>query len=145
MTAFPSIQELTELVNGFKEPFRLVWSSKSGEWKPSGDLIIMDASYNPPSRAHQDLAETALKQYGSSPSTELLLLFATVNATKAAAAKPLVPQRLAMMHQMAQDIAQESSTPISIALTSEPLFPRKAHIIHQSLPACRLKFIIGWE
>jgi nicotinamide-nucleotide adenylyltransferase len=138
---FPSLSELSETLKGVSAPFHVVWTSTGSRWQPRGDVIVLDSSFNPPSKAHQNLAVSALKQFGAS---DLLLLFATKNADKALGETPSVAHKLAMMHRMALDVQSEVARPVAIALVNEPYFAPKAAAIRKQVD-CPLKFIIGWE
>ncbi|KAF2721449.1 Nucleotidylyl transferase [Polychaeton citri CBS 116435] len=102
-------------------------------------LIILDSSFNPPSIAHQTLAESALKKSNSDRFTgpiRLLLLFSTMNADKAPSAASF-DQRLAMMTIFAEDILEnmkdDSSNypivPIDIGVTTAPYYTDKSTAI----------------
>lgn len=73
------------------------------------NLVILDSSFNPPTKAHLSLCLNALKSYkeeGGNESKEtlrLLLLFSTMNADKAPSAASFA-QRLALMTIFATDI-----------------------------------------
>lgn len=112
-------------------------------------LIVLDSSFNPPTRAHLRMATSALETTSSHPSgSRLLLLLAINNADKAP--KPAAfEHRLAMMWAFAADVqsamqkspqCQSSSPPahektetsiptIDIALSTEPYFHDKSGAI----------------
>ncbi|PNS13989.1 hypothetical protein CAC42_6502 [Sphaceloma murrayae] len=101
-------------------------------------LLILDSSFNPPSRAHLHLAASALAKssLASHPSPHrLLLLFSTHNADKAPSAASF-DQRLALMILFAQDLHSHlSSSPdhdaphIDIGLTAAPYYTDKSTAI----------------
>ncbi|TLD30479.1 hypothetical protein PspLS_02675 [Pyricularia sp. CBS 133598] len=71
-------------------------------------IIVMDASFNPPTSAHMQMATSAIRSAGDRQHTRLLLLLAVNNADKAP--KPAsFEQRLAMMNALAQDVYEELS------------------------------------
>lgn len=71
-------------------------------------IIVMDASFNPPTSAHMQMATSAIRSAGDRRNTRLLLLLAVSNADKAP--KPAsFEQRLAMMNALAQDVYEEIS------------------------------------
>ncbi|ERS97495.1 cytidylyltransferase [Sporothrix schenckii 1099-18] len=104
-------------------------------------LVILDSSFNPPTRAHMKLATSALLDCLCAPphqllSTRLLLLLSVNNADKAP--KPAsFAQRLVLMLALARDthaeLAQHKNDrldiPIDIGLTSEPYFHHKSNAI----------------
>ncbi|UKZ56179.1 hypothetical protein TrVGV298_010008 [Trichoderma virens] len=70
-------------------------------------LVVLDSSFNPPTRAHAEMARSALKWASSSSSssegTRLMLLLAVNNADKAP--KPAsFPVRLGMMEGFGRDL-----------------------------------------
>ncbi|KAL9084192.1 MAG: hypothetical protein Q9165_008178 [Trypethelium subeluteriae] len=81
-------------------------------------LFILDSSFNPPSRAHLELATSIFKEAeeqhgGQSKYTRpwrLLLLFSTHNADKAPSAATF-EQRLALMYIFAEDIIESLRDP----------------------------------
>jgi len=79
--------------------FQVVYScppSSPVSSSPVSTLYVLDSSFNPPSRAHMQLARSALEEDGGEGSKRLLLLLATVNADKKP--KPAVfEDRLVMM------------------------------------------------
>lgn len=114
-------------------------SSKTTLTSPK-TLLILDSSYNPPSRAHLSLAKSALhesstRQYKAP--FRLLLLFSTHNADKAPSAASF-PERLALMTVFAEDLLQnlEAESPntrdqytiphIDIGVTTAPYYTDKS-------------------
>ncbi|KZF25779.1 hypothetical protein L228DRAFT_259155 [Xylona heveae TC161] len=80
-------------------------------WPTPHTLYILDSSFNPPTRAHRQLALSALRddERGQEPK-RLLLLLATQNADKAP--KPAQFQdRLVMMTLFAQDLLRSLTPP----------------------------------
>ncbi|KAL8861227.1 MAG: hypothetical protein Q9178_002443 [Gyalolechia marmorata] len=115
---------------------------------PLKTLHVLDASFNPPTRAHLRIALSALKSTKNvSKPQRLLLLLATQNADKAP--KPAAfEHRLAMMTILAQDILDqyssshpqpattdqkdEESLSVDIGITKHPYFHDKAISIELS-------------
>jgi len=103
-------------------------------------LLILDSSYNPPSRAHLALASSAVASLSSS-SSRLLLLFSTHNADKAPSPASFT-HRLAMMILFAEDLQahlyQRDSTsvriPVDIGLTTAPYYTDKSTAIATEEP-----------
>ncbi|RDW60784.1 hypothetical protein BP6252_12167 [Coleophoma cylindrospora] len=127
-------------------------------------LYILDSSFNPPTLAHQHIAQSALSSHASNNASaensqaRLLLLLATQNADKAP--KPAsFPQRLTMMTLFAHTLLQPPpSIPntkpappdlgIDIAVTSEPYFHLKSAAISSSSsysPACSQVHLTGYD
>jgi len=103
-------------------------------------LLILDSSYNPPSRAHLALASSAVASLSSS-SSRLLLLFSTHNADKAPSPASFT-HRLAMMILFAEDLQahlyQRNSTyaqvAVDIGLTTAPYYADKSAAIATEEP-----------
>ncbi|TLS30989.1 hypothetical protein PpBr36_03060 [Pyricularia pennisetigena] len=69
-------------------------------------VVVLDASFNPPTRAHMQMATSAIRSTEDMRHTRLVLLLAVNNADKAP--KPAsFEQRLAMMNALAQDVYEE--------------------------------------
>ncbi|KAI0014941.1 Nucleotidylyl transferase [Xylariomycetidae sp. FL0641] len=108
---------------------------------PPRRLYILDSSFNPPTRAHRRMAQSALRSSTSSdPAPRLLLLLAIQNADKAPQPAAF-PERLAMMWLLAQDLLSSSSsssdgstpTPtVDIAVTTDPYFAGKSAAVAES-------------
>lgn len=109
--------------------------------EPPQTLFILDSSFNPPSIAHQTLAQSALKKSACkdfAPPYRLLLLFATMNADKAPSAASF-DQRLAMMTIFAGDLLESLSNesseypvvPVDIGVTTVPYYTDKSAAIEK--------------
>ncbi|EHK16046.1 uncharacterized protein TRIVIDRAFT_25247, partial [Trichoderma virens Gv29-8] len=104
-------------------------------------LVVLDSSFNPPTRAHAEMARSALKWASSSSSssegTRLMLLLAVNNADKAP--KPAsFPVRLGMMEGFGRDLLGSLELEggvrpeIDLAVTKMPYFNDKARVIGES-------------
>ena len=102
-------------------------------------LFILDSSFNPPTIAHKSIAQSALRKTASDAFPEphrLLLLFATLNADKAAAPASS-EQRLTLMSIFATDLIESlnasqdefSVVPIDIGVTTDPYYTDKSAAI----------------
>jgi nicotinamide-nucleotide adenylyltransferase len=102
-------------------------------------LFILDSSFNPPTIAHKSIAQSALRKTESDafPTPHrLLLLFATLNADKAAAPASS-EQRLTLMSVFATDLIESlnashdeySAVPIDIGVTTDPYYTDKSAAI----------------
>ena len=115
------------------------------EPNPSSDsesprtLFILDSSFNPPSIAHKSIAQSALRKSSDdslSRPHRLLLLFATMNADKAASPASF-DQRLTMMSIFAADLVESlkanieeySVVPVDIGVTTVPYYHDKTAAI----------------
>lgn len=103
--------------------------------QPVKTLYVLDASFNPPTRAHSRMALSALKEdTGESPKS-LLLLLATQNADKSN--KPAsLEHRLVMMTLLAQELHEELSKQgdglvLHVGMAKAPYFHDKAKSIEE--------------
>ncbi|KZZ98302.1 cytidylyltransferase [Moelleriella libera RCEF 2490] len=94
-------------------------------------LIVLDSSFNPPTRAHAQMASSALRDAGNDDddNTRLLLLLAVNNADKQAA-PAAYPTRLGMMAAFARDL--RSTHDVDLGVTTMPFFHDKARSIVES-------------
>ncbi|KAM0255033.1 hypothetical protein ACHAQJ_006181 [Trichoderma viride] len=123
---------------GSKEPASRPSSSRLQK------LVVLDSSFNPPTRAHAEMAKSALKWASSSSSeggaapARLMLLLAVNNADKAP--KPAsFPARLGMMegfgHELLGSLEGDNvngKPEIDLAVTKMPYFHDKARAIAES-------------
>ncbi|WPH02193.1 Hypothetical protein R9X50_00504800 [Acrodontium crateriforme] len=150
MTSKALLTRMTSALAAFQSStskFSIVSSiNGSTSSSPPRTLYILDSSFNPPSIAHYTLAHSALKAALKDDSIakpiRLLLLFATLNADKAAQPAS-TPHRLAMMVQLAEDLAKSlnssahaqqlnNNISIDVALTTEPYYTNKSTAIAAS-------------
>ncbi|WFD26258.1 nicotinamide-nucleotide adenylyltransferase [Malassezia nana] len=131
--------------------FRMVYASQN-TWpvlpasSERAHIAVLDASFNPPTRAHAGLAHL----HPSSPARQFdahLLLFSVRNADKGRGrpgdATPL--QRLQMMLLLAQHLEQ-SHMQVAVALVDEPLVFAKSTLLHKHLSTTaplRLHWLMG--
>ncbi|OAX85298.1 hypothetical protein ACJ72_00328 [Emergomyces africanus] len=117
------------------------------EARPPAKLYVLDSSFNPPTRAHLNIAKSALLQHEDTSSVRLLLLLATQNADKPSKPVPF-EDRLIMMRIFADDIqaavsqarlrnhdtqgSQQGAPTIDIGVTKLPYFMDKAAAISTS-------------
>lgn len=100
-------------------------------------LVILDASYNPPSRAHAALALSALSRT-KLDSARLLLLLGTRNADKHAPVPASYVQRLVMLSLFSLDLQTAMKernmrlVPVDIGVASQPYHADKSAAIEQS-------------
>lgn len=113
-------------------------------------ITVLDASFNPPHRAHIDLALLA------SPSTTILLLHSTKNADKVpSSSDPSQEQRLQMMLLTAKHLAKQGCN-VAVARCFPPTFCEKSRLLQWELreklkglaqdpvPGFKLCFPQGW-
>ncbi|KAF4551824.1 Hypothetical protein D9617_12g037140 [Elsinoe fawcettii] len=140
-TLLPELSAALKSFQSSTSKFRVVRSvacSSPNSKKSPKTLLILDSSFNPPSRAHLTLAKSALhkdvlKHYEGP--YRFLLLFSTNNADKAPSAASF-DQRLALMTVFAQDLIngvqgkdQYETTDVDIGLTTAPYYTDKSAAI----------------
>jgi nicotinamide-nucleotide adenylyltransferase len=111
-------------------------ASPSCSTRQAKQIVVMDSSFNPPTRAHRALVVSALGE--PQCNNHLVLLLAVKNADKAPVPAPF-PYRLLMMEMFAQNLlgtlATESSqrraglSGIDVAVTTLPYFHEKGQAI----------------
>ncbi|ORX63155.1 Nucleotidylyl transferase [Hesseltinella vesiculosa] len=113
-------------------------------------LLVLDASFNPPTKAHYGLLLEAWRQHGHNYDAGLLL-FSINNADKQLNGAS-VSQRLCMMELLAnqwrldQRQANHPTFPILVGLTTKARFIDKIEAIHQHAPWVRdMAFIVGMD
>ena len=111
------------------------------------NLLVLDSSFNPPTRAHLRMAVSAARDpryHSPSPpdgeggGVRVLLLLATSNADKAP--RPAAfPHRLAMMYGFARDLTESLSGSgsgggivVDIGVTTQPYFHSKSAAVAES-------------
>lgn len=142
----PSFCSALESFASSSSSFQVLRSIPSIVSNPPKTLYVLDSSFNPPTRAHLRIAETAIlhdEKAKVEPMKRLLLLLATENADKAP--KPAsYEQRLTMMAIFAEDLVhsvqeQVSDKPkgfdtliVEVGVIKSPLYLDKASVLDQS-------------
>lgn len=138
----PHLESSLKQFQSSNSAFRIVKTVNPSNTPPPSPrtLLILDSSFNPPSKAHLALARSALHPafISNLPSPHrFLLLFSTHNADKAPSAASF-PQRLALMTLFAEDLLQDLRTQeqqtytiptIDIGLTNAPYYTDKSAAI----------------
>jgi nicotinic acid mononucleotide adenylyltransferase len=116
---------------------RIFSRSENGIGDTPGKLGILDASFNPPTRAHEALAADARKALGLD---EVLLMLSRANVDKAITGASL-GQRLEMMLRWA-----DSADAMSVGGCSHARFVDKAFALRPHYPPeTDLTFILGFD
>ena len=116
--------------------FRTVQAAKASPCNQTKSLYVLDASFNPPSKAHFRLASSAYLQDRGQPPKRLLMLYATQNAEKKSTiAGP--EDRMVMMSlfasELLRDLAKHSDdVAIDVGITKLPYYHDKAISIDES-------------
>ncbi|RCH96052.1 hypothetical protein CU098_011241, partial [Rhizopus stolonifer] len=105
----------------------------------SGRLLILDSSFNPPTRAHASLIETTVSQYPPGFFDAILLLLSTNNVDKSMTGAS-VNQRIEMMQLMAS-----KDRTMTVGITCHGKFVDKQKAIHSRYPRLELYFILGYD
>lgn len=92
------------------------------------DLVILDSSFNPPTRAHAEMARTALGGV-KGDAKRLVLLLAVNNADKAAQPASF-EVRLGMMEGFGREF--EGEVEVDVAVTTVPFFHEKSRAVRES-------------
>jgi nicotinic acid mononucleotide adenylyltransferase len=117
-----------ELTYGVAEPLGLT------------SVAVLDASFNPPTRAHLHMLDAAVERLGLS---RTMLLLAKQNADKPVVGATL-PQRLQMMTKIA--VEREPAGTMVCGATAHPLFVDKAAALHALCGAgARIVLLVGFD
>lgn len=120
--------------------FFTTFIDKEESWKATSRLLVLDSSFNPPTKAHAKLLQTALDSKPPNYFDGSLLLFSTNNADKQLTGASVL-QRAQMMELMAG-----SFDTIAVGLTPHGKFIDKAESIQSWFKhPVQLEFILGYD
>lgn len=108
------------------------------EKREESAVCVLDASFNPPTKAHAMLAAAARDAYENAT---IILMLGVANADKPALSPQEVETRLAMMRLLAAEIG----APTRIALVVHSFFIDKARSLASVLPKVRRIFVMGFD
>ena len=110
-------------------------------------VLVMDSSYNPPTRAHVQLCLSAISQHTKLDIDTLVMLLATKNADKQQSTIDDYVNRMELMKTVALDELSIDGVETLIAATSASLFRDKAQLLKQYLGKddCQLYFVLGYD
>lgn len=118
----------------------------AGAWpnrRPSQErcrVLVLDSSFNPPTKAHYSLLTTAIQQYPPHFFSGQLLLFTTRNVDKQLSGASVL-QRAQMM-----EIVARQQPDIAVAITQHGRFIDKARCLQQWIQEpVDLYFIVGYD
>lgn len=127
------------LTQGQGQDFYTTFNSWSNN--PPRRLLILDSSFNPPTKAHANLLSKALASKPSCYFDASLLLFSTNNVDKQLTGTSVL-QRAQMMELMAHSFRQD----IAVGFTPHGKFVDKAHAIQAWFKTpVELYFILGYD
>ena len=118
---------------------------------PIKTLYVLDASFNPPTRAHSRMALSALKDDAGAAPKSLVILLSTQNADKASKPAPL-EERLVMMRLFAEELKtklprDDQDIALHIGLAKAPYFHDKAQAISEDELFCDAQqvYLMGFD
>ncbi|KAK7419231.1 hypothetical protein QQZ08_010945 [Neonectria magnoliae] len=117
---------------------------------PASNLVVLDSSFNPPTRAHASMARTALDAEATQGTQRRLMLLLSVNNADKAPKPASFPVRLGMMDAMGRQLLEAMSddgVEIDLAVTTMPFFHDKARAIAQGgfYGATPTTFLAGFD
>lgn len=120
--------------------FYTTFTDKEETWSATRRLLVLDSSFNPPTKAHAQLLRTALESKPANYFDGTLLLFSTNNADKKLTGASVL-QRAQMMELMAGSFES-----IAVGLTPHGKFIDKAQSIQSWFKhPVQLTFILGYD
>lgn len=106
-------------------------------------LVVLDSSFNPPTRAHGAMMQRALQHYSrDSSSVGALFMIATKNADKGGVGN--LEHRIEMMKLLWQDLGLEQ-IPFGVATTPHAIFADKLQDILDTFRGNEVVFIVGFD
>ena len=144
-------KELSQLFETNRDHDFFVTFTSRNSWPISSKqdrqhLLILDSSFNPPTKAHAKLIEASLSAYTDGYFDNILLLFSINNADKALTGASIL-ERAQMMEILARQFEQYS---IAVGFTHHGKFVDKAVSIEAWLSkqtSCKIElyFILGYD
>ncbi|KAK9719418.1 hypothetical protein K7432_004821 [Basidiobolus ranarum] len=153
MSLTTSRNRLTELLKSLAKEssscLKLTYKT-SENWLPARNarIVVLDSSFNPPTRAHLQLIYESLKLKPSFDAC--LLLIATNNADKTLSGASL-EQRLEMMQILATHLQEHSSNPgasnVAVGVVNKGIFSEKVAALKATFASndSRFYFVTGFD
>lgn len=129
--------ELSALLDEKKDKDFFTTKVSDKAWPPQKRLLVLDSSFNPPTKAHLNLLQKAHEAYPPNFFDSALLLFSTVNADKQLSGASVV-QRVQMMELVSDEL-------VTVGCTRYGRFIDKATAIRSQFPETELYFILGYD
>ncbi|KAL2205782.1 Nucleotidylyl transferase [Sarocladium strictum] len=122
--------------NGYEHEARSIEFANASGSEQAKRLVVLDSSFNPPTRAHAAMLRSALTSSPASTRepTRVLLLLAVKNADKAPQPAAF-PSRLGMMTAFREELRtwdEGKNVDVDVGVTTEPYFHDKALAIRDS-------------
>lgn len=114
--------------------------------RPASKLIVLDSSFNPPTRAHAQMVRSAVTD-SKDTRLRVLLLLAVNNADKKAAPASF-PSRLGMMVRFGQALLDElnlKDLEMDLVVTTMPYFHAKSAALAQLEGSSKQEFLTGFD
>ncbi|KAJ8653627.1 hypothetical protein O0I10_010664 [Lichtheimia ornata] len=108
-------------------------------------MLVLDSSFNPPTRAHQALVHTTVSHFGPGYFDSCLLLYTTRNVDKLNATGASTEERLAMMTMIARKLVDSEHLATAVAVTPHGKFVDKATTLAHQWPDCTPYFVLGYD
>ena len=129
------LQSFTSSSSRFKV-LRSIFGRDGQPHEPTSRILVLDSSFNPPTRAHLRILSSALRSHRNDRQPRVLLLLATQNADKAPQLASF-EQRLEMMVALAQDLVEDADVShtrvaVDVGVTKLPYFVDKSNAILES-------------
>lgn len=107
-------------------------------------LVVLDSSFNPPTRAHGGMMKRALEHYSRDGSTVgALFMIATKNADKGGVGN--LENRTEMMKLLWRDLGLDQQVPFGVATTPHGIFVDKLQDIMDKFHGQEVVFIVGFD
>ncbi|KAI9497966.1 hypothetical protein BDB00DRAFT_802789 [Zychaea mexicana] len=122
------------------------WPTNKEQHNGDGNLLVLDASFNPPTQAHTALIDATIQHFPPSTFESCLLLFTTNNVDKQLVGAS-ASQRLDMMTLVAQrrNNEHQQTIPTAVGVTTHGRFIDKATALQSLWPRKTFYFIVGYD
>lgn len=115
-------------------------------WQGAGQrMLVLDSSFNPPTRAHEALVHATVSHFGPEFFDSCLLLYTTRNVDKVNATGASTEERLAMMDLVARKLANDQQLATAVAVTPHGKFVDKTTTLVHQWPSCTPYFVLGYD
>lgn len=106
---------------------------------PTGNRLgVLDSSFNPPTKAHAQMANSSISHIGMD---RFMFLLSVRNADKAPDEDSALAHRLCMMKILSESLP----VPCDVCVTSAPYFVDKAALLHDAFPTLEIHMLMGTD
>lgn len=130
------------------DDLQVTFTSEGWQGRRHQRMLVLDSSFNPPTRAHQALVHATVSHFGAGYFDSCLLLYTTRNVDKMNASGASTEERLAMMTLIARklvDSEQQQHLATAVAVTPHGKFVDKATTLAHQWPDCTPYFVLGYD